>query len=241
MLLTTVGLRKAPSTAGNGGLMRGQAALAFQALDQPRFLAADVGAGAAVDVDVEVEALAEDVLAEQAGGVGLVDGLLHGARGGAVLVADVDVSRAGPRGVAGEDDAFEHLMRILFHEDAVVEGAGFALVGVDAQVDGAGMVLGQEGPLEAGREAGAAAAAQAGVLDGLRDLGRRHFEDGLLQGLVAAVGAVGVQRRAGLLQDAAQKDGFKIGHRMSPRSAMLSVRKVHQLDPPTRPASWRAR
>ena len=55
---------------------------------------------------------------------------------------------------------FEHLVRILFHQDAVVERARLALVGVDAQVDRAGMVLGQEGPLEPGRKAGPAAAAQ---------------------------------------------------------------------------------
>ena len=84
---------------------------------------------------------------------------------------------AGPGGVAGEDDAFEHLMRVLLHQDAVVEGAGLALVGVDAHVDRAGMVLGQEGPLEAAGEAGAAAAAQAGRLDRVDDLGRRHLVD----------------------------------------------------------------
>ena len=144
--------------------------------------------------------------------VGLVDGLLHGPRGRAVLVADVDIGDAGLRGVAGEDDPFEHLMRVFFHQDAVVEGAGFALVGVDAHVDGAGVVLGQEGPLQPGGEAGSAAAAQAGVLHRLRHLGGRHFVDGFLQSLVAAVGAVGLQGWRRLAEDAGQEDGFKVGH-----------------------------
>src|SRR5262249_18737042 len=84
--------------------------------------------------------------AEQVGGVGLVDGPLHGTGGGAVLVADVDVGGPGLDGVTRQDDAFEHLVRVLLHQDAIVEGAGLALVGVDAHVDGAGVVLPPEGP-----------------------------------------------------------------------------------------------
>src|SRR5262249_39250295 len=80
-------------------------AVALQALDEPRLLAADVGPGAAVHVHVEVEVLAEDVAAEEVVGIQLVDGLLHHAEGAAVLVADVDVGSGGPGGVAGEDDA----------------------------------------------------------------------------------------------------------------------------------------
>src|SRR5439155_18053520 len=134
-----------------------------------------------------------DVLAEQAGGVQLVDGPLGGAVGGAVLVTDVVVGGGSPRGEGGEHDAFEHLVRVLLHQDAVVEGAGFALVGVDAQVDRAGVVFGQEGPFDAGREAGAAAAAQARRLDDIRHLGGLHLADDTLEGAVAAVGTVRVQ------------------------------------------------
>src|SRR5262249_35584968 len=75
-------------------------------------------------------------------------------------------------------------------------------------------VLGQEGPLDAAGEAGAAAAAQRRVLDRLDDLGGRHLVERLGQGAVAAVGAVGVERRAGLLEDATQEYGFKVGHRL---------------------------
>src|SRR5262249_2957648 len=63
-------------------------AFALQALDQPGFLAADVRPGPAVHEHIDVVALpAHDVLAQQTSGVQLVDGLLGGAIGGAVLVA----------------------------------------------------------------------------------------------------------------------------------------------------------
>ena len=43
--------------------------LAFEAFDQARLFAADVRARPAVQVDVEIEARAENVLAQQTGGV----------------------------------------------------------------------------------------------------------------------------------------------------------------------------
>ena len=55
-------LAERPSTAGKRRLDARPGALAFQAFDQPRLLAADVGPGPAVHVDVEVEVLAENVL-----------------------------------------------------------------------------------------------------------------------------------------------------------------------------------
>src|ERR1041385_8523902 len=115
--------------------------------------------------------LAENVAAEQVVGITLVDGLLKGPVGTAILIANIHIGPAGAGGITGEHDPFEDLVRILFHEDAIVESARFALVGIDAEVNGAGMVLGQEGPLEAAGKASAAAAAQAGRLDGVGDLG----------------------------------------------------------------------
>jgi hypothetical protein len=59
--------------AGKGGLSRGLTATTLQRVEQRRLLAADVGAGPGVHHDVQVEAGAEDVLAEVALGVGLLD------------------------------------------------------------------------------------------------------------------------------------------------------------------------
>src|SRR5205823_12542621 len=99
-----------------------------------------------------------------------------------------DVRRACARGVRGEQNAFEHLVRVLFHEDAVIERARLALVGIDAKINRPRVVLGQECPLEPAWKTGTAAAAQAGSLDGVRDLSRRHLVDGAGEGAVTAVG-----------------------------------------------------
>ena len=61
------------------GLQARLALLALEAFEQPGFLAADIGAGAAVQVHVDVVARAAGVLADQPGVVGLVD---RGLRGG---------------------------------------------------------------------------------------------------------------------------------------------------------------
>src|SRR3546814_13776156 len=53
------------------------ALLAFQAFQQRGLLAADVGAGAAVQVDIVVVAAATGVLADEDGVVGFVDRLLN--------------------------------------------------------------------------------------------------------------------------------------------------------------------
>ena len=174
MLLTTVGLRNAPFDGGKRRLDARPGPLAFQAFDQPGLFAADVGRRAAVQINIEREVAAEDVLAEIAGGVALVDRGLQPLVAQRILVAEIEVGRGGPRGVAAEDDAFEHLVRIVFHQDAIVERARLALVGVDAHVDRAGMVLGQEGPLQPGGKTGAAAAAQAAGLDHFDHLRRRQ-------------------------------------------------------------------
>ena len=55
------------------------ALLAFEALDQRRLFAADIGAGAVMDI--EIERIAVDiVLADELGVIGLVDRLLQRAR-----------------------------------------------------------------------------------------------------------------------------------------------------------------
>src|SRR5262249_28165965 len=179
-------LGDAPRTGREGWLDPWPGQFAFQTFDQSGFLSADVGTGPAVYEHVEMDFLAEDLTAEQSCLIRLVDGPLHGARRLAVFIANVNVSGAGARGVTGEDDAFEHLVRVFLHEDAVVEGAGLAFVGVDAEVDRAGVVLGQEGPLDAARKAGPPAATQPRRLDLLGHLGGGHFVEGFGQGAVSA-------------------------------------------------------
>ena len=171
-LLTTVGLRNAPFDGRKRRLDPRPGPLAFQAFDQARLFAADVRPAPRCKINVERKVAAQNVLAQQVVGVAFSIACLQDAKAAAVFVTQIEVGRGRPRRAAGDDDAFEQLMRILLHQDAIVERARLALVGVDAHVDRAGMVLRQERPLQAAREAGAAAAAQAGVLDELRDVGR---------------------------------------------------------------------
>ena len=212
-LLTIVGLRNAPSMAGNGGLIRGQPR--FPSSDSMRPVSSPQMYAAAprVEVDVAVEAFAEDVLAGQIGRVEFVDRLLQNAVGVAVLVADVEVRRLRLDRVASEEDAFEHLVRILLHEDAVVEGTRLRLIRVDAEIDRPWVILRQERPLESAREAGTAATAQTGGLHDVDDLGRLHFVERFFERAVAAVGAIGREEGIRLLGDPAKQDGLEFRHR----------------------------
>ena len=102
------------------------------------------------------------------------------------LAADVDVAALGPDGVRRDGAALDELVRRPAHDLAVLEGAGLRLVGVADEVVRLAVVLRHEGPLEAGREAGAAAPAQARLLDLLDDRRRASSPSALRSACVAA-------------------------------------------------------
>ena len=141
------------------------ALLAFEALQQRHLLAADVGAGAVMDVEVEVVAV-DVVLADELGLIGLVDRGLQVLALADEFAAHVDVARAAIHRAAGDQAALDQEMRIVPHDLAVLAGAGLGLVGVDHEImRPVADRLRHERPFHAGREAGAAAAAQARGLD----------------------------------------------------------------------------
>ncbi len=165
--LDVVDQRRAAVEALDGRERRLQArvaALALERVEQRRLLAADVGAGAAVDDDADVDAGAEDVVAEVAGGVGLGDGGVEAVGDLGVLAADVDERTGRPGRHRADRDALDQAVRVLEHQLAVLERAGLGLVGVAAEVL-VHVSVWQEARLLAHREAGAAAAAQARVLE----------------------------------------------------------------------------
>ena len=138
------------------------AALAFERLHQRGLFADLIGAGAGLGDDVEVDARhAEDVLAEEALGVGVGDGLLHDVEQVAVLAAQVDEAHLRADGEAGDHGALDDGVRVFEEEDVVLAGAGLGLVAVDQDVLWLRRGLGDEAPLHAGGEARAAASAQA--------------------------------------------------------------------------------
>ncbi len=105
------------------------------------------------------------VLADQLGVIGLVDRRLQALALAHELAADIDVAGVrGHRG-AGIEAALDQQMRIVPHDLAVLAGAGLGLVGIDHEImRPVADLLGHERPLEAGREARAAAPALARLL-----------------------------------------------------------------------------
>src|SRR5690606_41216108 len=101
----------------------------------------------------------------------------------------------------------------------VLERARLRFVGVDEKVVRLAVVFGHEAPLDAGREAGAATAAQPALLDHLDDLVAGHAER-LLQRLVAAP-----------LLPARQRPGPGVAERLAEnaRLAFVPVRIRHDL------------
>ena len=84
---------------------------AHDGVHQRRAFAADVGAAAGADPELDVLAGAEDVLADQAEALGVGDGLAEALDGERVLAADVVVGALGAAGDAGDEHAFEDLVR----------------------------------------------------------------------------------------------------------------------------------
>ena len=81
------------------------------------------------------------------------------------LAAHVEERVVAADRVARDDHALDEVLRAGHHERDVLAGPRLGLVRVDDEVARAAVRRGQEAPLHARREAGAAAAAQAGVLD----------------------------------------------------------------------------
>ncbi len=165
------------------------AALAFEAVQQRGLLAAHIGAGAEPDFHVEGVARAHDVVAEIARFARFLDGDLQGLEGVGIFRAEIDIAVGGAHRDAGDGHALDEHEGIAFHDHAVGEGAAVAFVGVADDVFLLGRRLGHRAPLDAGGEAGAAAAAKAGGEHFLDDR-LRPGRDGLLQAFIAAMGPV---------------------------------------------------
>src|SRR5580692_1947842 len=82
------------------------ALFAFEALQEPGLLAADIGAGAAVQIDVVIVAGAAGILADQPRRIGLLYRGLETLRLVVELAADIDVAGARPHPGAGQQAAF---------------------------------------------------------------------------------------------------------------------------------------
>src|SRR6266404_6208033 len=169
-------------------------ALAFERFNQARFLAADVGAGAAVDVNLDVEPGAEHVAPEEISLSRILDGALENLRALGELTADVDVGCLCTERETRDQDSLDQLVRVLVNNVAVLESPRLRFIGVADQVDRFFFVGLDEAPLYAAGKTRAAAAAQAGRLHFVHDLHARH-PDRLFQLLVAAVSEIAIDVR----------------------------------------------
>ena len=154
---------------------------------------------------------AEDVLAQEALGLGLGDGAVEPLCREIVLAAHVDERPLRLDGMACQDDPLDQLVRVVFHDHSVFEGSRLRLIGVDDQIARV-LARGEEAPLLPGREARAAAAADVGGLHLVDDLlGRFPAREDGFGYLVAAVGDVGVDLvRIGLVHAAQQEVGLRL-------------------------------
>ena len=167
------------------------------------FFAADIGAGAHAHEEVEGIIRSLDVVAEPVG-LASRSRWLRAARS---RRADIPTEcRCSPCGAAGDGrdrHAFDEAEWIAFHQHAVGEGAAVAFVGVAGDVFLVGLEVVNRLPLDAGREAGAAAAAQARCRN-LGDDVDAASSSGLSKPFKAAVLAIIVDRQR--IGDAAARE-----------------------------------
>ena len=99
------------------------AALAFQALQQRSFLAADIGAGSGAHFHVVIVGRVGDAAAEHAALPRFADGDFHRLDSMRIFGADIDVAIGGTDCDSGDGHAFDQNEGITFHDHAVGEGA----------------------------------------------------------------------------------------------------------------------
>ncbi len=136
----------------------------------------------------------EDALAEEAGGVGLVECRLEALVLGPDLAVDVVVADAGTHRVAGDRHALDHHVRVVAQDVAVLERPGLAFVRIADDVLLTGKLPRHEAPLEPRRKARPAAPAQRRLLQfGDDRIGRHVALENLAQRGVAAAPFVVLQ------------------------------------------------
>ena len=128
---------------------------------------------------VELEFRAQDVLAQEAVLLRLLDRDAETLHRDRILRADVEIAVVGADGVAGDDHALDDCQRIAFQDGAVHECARIALVTVADDVLLVARNILRELPLAAAGESAAAAAPETGRQDFVDDLLGTHGQRAL--------------------------------------------------------------
>src|SRR5207245_10623705 len=164
----------------------GVRARAFEPFDQPPFLTANVGAGAAMNEDFDVKVGAENILTQRLLRPRLLDGALEDFCALGKLAPYIYVSGVDIEGVTGNQDALEQLVRILMNNVTILESARLRLVGIANQIHRLLLVRFNKAPLHPGWETSTTTSAQRRSLNLVKNVGRRHG-NGFFQLLVAAI------------------------------------------------------
>ena len=175
--------------------MRGLPRLPSMRVHQRGLFAADVRAGALVHVDVDASCRVPIAFVPRMpAAYASLSAVFHPRDRLRELAADVDVARLGADRVGADRAPLDEGVRRPAHDLAILERARLRLVGVAAEVVRLAVAGLHERPLHAGREAGAAAAAQPRVLDDVHDLRPGAIASAFSQRLVAAALLPAVER-----------------------------------------------
>ena len=139
-----------------------QSAFAFDAFQQRRFLAADIGAGAAPHMQHRTARRQ------------LCNFALENFARGRIFVADVDVDLRRFHHMRADQHALDEAMWIGFEIIAILERSRLALVAVDRHQSRAGLAK-HRAPLSPRRKTRTTEAAQAGVVERLQEVFFRQF------------------------------------------------------------------
>ena len=179
---------RASEDADLGNIRRtvaGEAALALDGFDHRRFFTADIGAGPAAQLDL--------YMIGKPGGANLVQLLTKQGDDFGVFVAHIDEAGLDIDDMRRDQDALDHAMRVRREIQPVLEGAGLALVTIDGHQPRSGLAA-DDAPFAPGREAGAAEAAQRGVIKrGQHIIGAAAAVQQLAEHGIASIGAIVVK------------------------------------------------
>jgi len=105
-----------------------------------------------MDVNFQVVAGAENVFAEEIFRAGFLQRVVQDFRAFGHFATDINVGELHVVREAGDDHAFDELVRILVDDLAILERAGFGFVGVADQVNRLAAFAVNEAPFESARE-----------------------------------------------------------------------------------------
>ena len=197
------------------------APISFNGGQHSGFFTADVSTGSPVHGDVQFEIAAKAVFAEDAFGVGPVDGVLQSIGAEDELTANVYVGMVNADRLAADDDAFKKKVRVFLHDQTILEGTRLGFVSIDGEILRLVRLLGYKAPFHACGESCSASASKIGGLDRFDEIIRLPVVEGLASLLVAPFALVELEGVAFIFMDVGSEN----------------LAEAHQAPP--FPASWR--